>query len=477
MLQMIDKYTEGHRMFNSGDTVVAGISGGADSMALLDVLHRLAPSRGFRLIAFHMNHNLRGEESDGDEAMVRMFCGQRGICLTVVSEDVTSYAKANHIGIEEAGRNLRRLHLKNAAERNTPGKVALAHHRDDQAETILHNMMRGTSLKGLGGMHPVNGNICRPFLEVSKDAIIRYCEDNGIPFRFDSSNKDNSFSRNRIRNILIPLMEREFNPQLKSRLSGMASLMREEESYLDGLASGLLDTASVDRADDTWILDTGRLLAEDRVVCARAMRLAIEGLTGSLRDISKVHVDTAVGMLAKETGKQVHLPGGIVIERVYDRLEMRLAHDSESAKGFPEQDLFIRDADSGIYEERQISLDGSTTLTYRIFDAEQLKEIPKNKYTKWFDYDRIVGNLTVRARRDGDFLRINPSMDKKKVKDIFIDEKVPRQSRDLVPIIADDEEVLWIVGYRMSDKYKITGTTARVLEVVVSKEEHRVGKS
>lgn len=445
MIEIVDAYIQSKQLMEDGDHLIIGVSGGADSMALIDVLRQLAKKRSYQLVVVHINHGLRGETARNDEVLVSNYCKTHGLIFEVFHEDVKSFALKKGLSIEEAGRDIRYTRFNELADLAENSKIVVAHHENDQAETVLHNLMRGAALKGLGGIRPIRERICRPFLCVTKSDILAYCEKYQVTYHEDETNQGLDYTRNCIRHQLIPMIESQFNPQIIKQLSAMAEILQEEENYMVQETRSLLHRSIRDEKPNGVTLNLEPLLVAHPVLVSRLFRFVIDEQKGSLQNISKVHVKAMVELLTKETGKFIALPGGIIVEKSYDTIRIMKAKPLiEKAKW---------------------------QYTTRIFSTKEKPENPKNEYTKWFDYDRIIGNLTVRPRRNGDFIRINAQMGRKKIKDIFIDEKIPKELRDNIPLLADEQEIIWIIGYRMSEKYKITEKTTKIIEVVINKEE------
>ena len=241
--QRVREYMRSWEMTEPGDGILAGVSGGADSVCLLFLLDELKAELGIRLAAFHLNHGLRGAEADRDEAYVKEICGRLGVPLAVAYENVAEYAASRGISGEEAGRILRYEHMKEAAERFSCQKTATAHHRDDSAETVLFNMFRGSGLKGLSGIRPVRGEVIRPLLCLSRAEIAGYLEERGIPWCEDSTNGENVYTRNRIRNQLLPWVKENINARAPEHILAAAELAAQADAYFAELAEKLLAAA------------------------------------------------------------------------------------------------------------------------------------------------------------------------------------------------------------------------------------------
>ena len=453
--QRVREYMRSWEMTEPGDGLLAGVSGGADSVCLLFLLDELKEELGIRLAAFHLNHGLRGAEADRDEAYVKEICGRLGIPLAVAHENVAEYAAARGISGEEAGRILRYEHMKETAEQFSCQKTATAHHRDDSAETVLFNMFRGSGLKGLSGIRPVRGEVIRPLLCLSRAEIAGYLEERGIPWCEDSTNGENVYTRNRIRNQLLPWVKENINARAPEHILAAAELAAQADAYFAELAEKLLAAAGdLERLPEdagdvsealaasipTEIFDRQPPVVQGYLVRAMAARAA-----GSPRDISAKHVEAVRALTGPGGGTEAVLPYGLRAVRGYDRLEVAT-----------EERLLSRAAG-----ERDLE---AFPIKTRLLPYKKGMEIPKNQYTKWFDYDKIKGTLSLRHRQPGDYLTL-PSGGRKTLKSWMIDEKIPRQEREEIWLLAEEKHILWIVGHRISAYYKITEQTKTILEV------------
>ena len=443
----VSEYMKVHRMAEEGEGILAAVSGGADSVCLLWILKELSGLHRFRLAAFHLNHGLRGDEADRDEAHVQELCEKLNVPVLVVREDVVGYAKEHGMSVEEAGRTLRYHHFSQAAEQFSCSKIATAHHQDDDVETVLMNLFRGSGLKGLGGIRPVRDNVIRPLLCLSRDEIEQYLTERGIAWCEDSTNRELVYARNKIRNVLVPWLREEVNDRAGSHVLKTSELAAEADEYFAAEAEKILreDMESGDGVKlPTAVLDT-----QPHIMKTYLIRAMIVCMTGSEKDISAAHIEAVCGLTGPSGGKMVDLPYGLKAVRGYDVLEIRRSTCTDT-KNFP--DLHLKT---------------------RVFPWKKDVEIPQNQYTKWFDYDKIESALCVRSRKSGDYF-LYAGEKKKLLKRYFIDEKIPEELRDRIPLLAEGSHVLWVVGYRISEYYKISEDTRTILEVKVCKGEENV---
>ena len=399
-------------LFRDVEHIVCAVSGGADSVALLHCLMDLRQEFGFTLSAAHYNHSLRGAESDEDEAFVRDLCQKWNIPLHTGRGDVAAHAARCHLSIEEAARNLRYGFLM-----SLPGHIAVAHHADDQIETVLINLIRGTGLRGLCGMAARQHRLLRPLLTVTAREIRAYLQSLGIPHREDSTNTRDDALRNRLRHHVIPLLYRE-NPSLDATVGRMTDLLRAEDTHLAREADDLLRAASVE--DD---LDCGILRAAPAVIRRRAIRSLLDALPNP----SVSHVDAVEALLERANGSaEVHLPDGITVRREYDLLRWIPDEDREPMRAMA---------------LRQNAITSFPGCRIHVSDPK-IPDVPVDQKTTFALKPGTA--LTVRCRQTGDVLRLPAGS--KSVKKLMIDRKIPAACRDRIPVIAHEAGVAAVYG-------------------------------
>lgn len=456
MITQVKRFIEQQQLLNNVDGIVVGVSGGADSMCLLHILHRLYQDK-IPIVAVHIHHGLRGEEADHDEAFVDEYCRQEGITCHGYRYDVPEYSLNHNLSEEEAGRILRYSTFGDECKQFNNGVIAVAHHKDDQAETVLHHFMRGTGIKGLRGMLPKNNNVIRPLLDITRQDIEEYCVKNAIEYTTDATNLEDVYTRNKIRLQLIPYIKENFNPRIVDSLCKTADLLSEDERYLSELAEKAFVTC-VRMDNQTAKVAIDELSKYPKSIKTRVLRtIFLEGFQG-LRNITYDHIKDCLSVMEKQTGKSITLPGGIRVERAYDQL----VFSTETQKSRHNEqvciDSFPRDVDIP-WLHKKVSLS--------LHQRETMPKASKNHYTKRFDYDKIEYNLTLRTRQPGDFIYLTGMKGKKKLKNFFIDQKVPREQRDTILLLTHGSEVVWIIGYRENHRFKITDETKVYLEINV----------
>lgn len=442
MYQKVKAYVKKWHMLQKEDSVIAGISGGADSVCLLFMLLKLQKELGFALMAVHVNHGIRGAEAERDEAYVKRLCRQWNVRLKVYRENVPAYAKEHGTTEEEAGRDIRRTCFCKVLKEWGGTKIALAHHENDNVETLLWNLCRGTGIRGLGGIAPVNDVWIRPLLCVKRREIESYLKKRGISYCTDTTNADRRYMRNRIRMDVIPYLEDCVNTESVSHMGKTMERMYELEQYILEEVGKYKESCTgwkngrriIRQTEYTKIPKALRDNVLHEILCETA---------GRRKDIEEVHIQMLRDLFTKQVGKRIDLPYGVTAIRTYEGVRFE--------KNIP---------------EASYAGDENELFSIRVFGREPGNvTFPEKIYTKWFDYDIIKNTVKIRHRIAGDSIVINRYGGRKKLKQYFTDQKVPQEDRDKIWIAADGDEVLWIVGYRQSQKYQITEKTTKILEI------------
>ncbi len=434
-------------MFPEKAHIVVGLSGGADSVALLHVLCSLKEEFGWQITAVHIHHGLRGKEADGDAAFAEEFCAKLGVPCVVRKVDVKAEAKARKLGEEETGRLLRYAAFREMAGED--GYIAVAHHRRDQAETMLMRLCRGTGLKGLTGMSPVREKICRPLLRCSRTEIEQYCRENGLMWREDATNQEETYTRNKLRLRVLPLLE-EINPKAVEHMAETAELLSAEEDFLELQAAACYEKVKADAPKGEVRLKRKELQALHPAMRKRVLRKAMASFLRT--DISQAQIEALEDLLQKETGKSRDFLEGVHAENRYDVLVLTMK--KERAEGY----RYLLPLGESVFVSE---------IGLRITAWAGEKDELLSEETKCFDFDKISGELFCRSRKTGDVISLK--IGRKKIKDLFIDEKIPRNERETFPLITVGEEVLWAVGLRVSEKYQPDENTEKYLYVKIEK--------
>lgn len=456
MRRKVEAYLKKWNMLEPGMRILVGFSGGADSTALLQLLWEYGKDYGIAVRAVHVNHGIRGEEALRDQSFCMQFCRERGIPFEAVFEDVPAAARKEGISTEEAGRKARYRIFETCLSSGQADRVALAHHQNDQAETMLFRLMRGTGLRGLRGMEPVRIPYIRPFLCVTRREIEDWLREKEISWVEDESNQELEYTRNQIRHLILSPMEK-IRPGTTVHMAETAEQLLELEDYLNQGLENALGQCTVFEAGQCRI----RLESFQKLHPALQKRLVLscmEKLLGEIHNLESVHVQQICALSRGKRGNRVMLPGGVCAVLGYGELILKRGYGSGPTK---EEIRCIPPGEYEFFGER---------FLFTLEKREKKEEIPVNRYTKWFDYDRIKQEIVLRTRRPGDYLA-NAENSHKKIKDYLIDSKVPREERDRCILLADGSHIMWAVGMRISEDYKVTEHTRRVLKVQRIKAE------
>ncbi len=468
MLRKVLNYATVNHMVEQGDRIVVGVSGGADSVCLLHALLKLYREEGVTLLVVHINHGIRGEEADRDEQFVKMLCLQYNVEFFSYSYQVRKLAFELGLSEEEAGRRVRYEAFLQVCQQQKCNKIAVAHNKNDNAETVLFHLFRGTGMKGLSGIVPSrvipseSGNITliRPLLCVERKEIEEFLKQEDIGYQTDSTNLTEDYSRNKIRNRILAYAMEEINAGAVGNIHETAGKLSEAWEYIEGQIKFRFE-ALVRQKKESYSFLVSDFVKEPAVLQKGILRKILENLTGNLKDLETKHVDGILSLLDKQVGRYVNLPYNIIAEREYEEVVI-----------FINKELIGKDTDSKPMEALKITIPGLTfipqirkVIKTEIINHEKNDPIPKSSCVKWFDYDKIENAVEMRNRNEGDYIQINALGGRKKLKDYFIDQKIPQKLRDSQILITDGNHVIWIPGdgERMSEKYKIEPSTTKVL--------------
>lgn len=455
MLKKVISYIEKNKILQDGDSVLLGVSGGADSVCMLHVLYSLREKYHLKLYVVHVNHGIRGSEAKRDADFVEQMAENLQIPFRVVTANIPEMAKEQKLSEEEAGRIFRYNTFEQVANEVGANKIAVAHNLNDNSETVLFNLFRGSRLKGLTGISPMRGQIIRPLLCCSRNEIEQYLQENNLSYCTDSTNKETDYSRNRIRLKLMPYIKENINQKAEYNIVNAAENLSQVYEYIYGEAQ----KAYRIHVKDNVLLNS----AEDLnvVILQEVVRMWILENTGRLKDIKANHVNIVIGLLSNQVSKKSELPYGLKLIKTYEGVKVLL--ENNEGKDSNGQTII---EDGKIFNTEKITV----TVENESFDKSN---IPDLLYTKWLDYDKIKG-LTLRKRLPGDYIEISGSESgrsvKKKLKKYFIDNKIPQEERNNIWLLADGNHVVWIVGYRISEMCKVTDSTKRIIKITYNKE-------
>lgn len=460
-----------HKLIEPGEGVVAGVSGGPDSVCLIHVLSTLRDELGMKLYAVHVNHMLRGEEADTDEEYTGRLCSGLGVPLHVLRTDVAAVAAEMGISVEEAGREVRYREFGRHAEAVGAAKIAVAHNRNDQAETVMLNIIRGTGTRGLCGMEYMRGNIIRPLLATDREEIERYCREAGLSPRTDSTNLAGEYTRNKVRLGLFSYINENFGVSIVDSLCRLAENAAADQRYLEKCAAGAFEYALRESGDGRVGMEIARLRELDPAILMRVLRQAVMHAAGSAKGVGSVHYQALSDLVRKgTTGMQAELPRGIKASVSYGVLNV--FHDGNPGEEEQCPAEFSRDIEvpgTTVVPEAGAVLEASV---HPVLSIDKYKSLGYNPYVQYFDYDLLKKGIHIRNRRPGDIFRPFGSGGTKKLKEYFIDSKIPREERSRIPLVCKGNEVVWVIGHKISDKFKVTENTKKVLKIEFNRRGH-----
>lgn len=457
LLRKVEDTIKRFNMLCKGDKIVVGLSGGPDSLVLVHLLYRLREKYSLDVWAAHLNHCIRGEEAKEEEKWVKRFAYNLGIPILSDCIDVPLLARKKGIGLEFAARQARYSFLEHVANEIGADKIAMGHTASDQAETVLMRLIRGSGIDGLAGIPPVRGRIIRPLIQVFRWEVEEYCKIYNLSPREDSSNKDFSFLRNRIRFKLIPYLSGQYNPCIVEILSHTADLLRIDKGFLEEIAAKAQKKVIKRKTDREIVINAKNFFQQHLSLQRRVVRNIIQELKGGLEGIEYEHIFKILSLKKTSGTKMVDLPTSLQVIKQYDEIIFR--------KGRPSSPDF----------SAYLNVPGKTTLPQLniTLEAKILSRRParfsQDKKQVYLDLDKLQNShsLFIRPRKEGDKFKPLGMKGEKKLKDFFIDLKVPRYQRDKIPILLSGDKIVWVVGYRMDDRFKVEENTKRVLKIKV----------
>ncbi|NMB40637.1 MAG: tRNA lysidine(34) synthetase TilS [Firmicutes bacterium] len=477
------------QLINDGDRIIAAVSGGADSLSLLYILNEIRQEKSisFSLHVAHLNHGLRGKQARGDAEYVRQEAEKAGLPCTVGIADTIAFGRRHKLSIEDAARRLRYRFLEQLSLRIGATGIAVGHNRDDQAETLLLNLLRGTGLDGLSGMKfkrkmkTGTHTLIRPLLGISRSDIEKYCRHKKLSPRLDATNRDTRFLRNKIRLELLPFLEKEYNPNIRKGLEQLSYLLTQDRNFLQGAALRRLNRIILkEEAASHLELDLKTLVDEHAAMQGRILRLAFQRLLGAIpREVGYRHIQ-AVLKLCREGPPHgtLDLPSGLKIARSYNTLEIVCGKSTKHSRTEDLSPFYL-----AVPGEKAIP-GHNFFLQAAVLSPESLSWPPEQQREAYLDYDQaaklagaanvapgIVTSgsnkdsllLFVRPRREGDLFYPLGAPGRKKLKEYFIDQKIPLKKRDQIPLVLAGDHIIWIAGKQISHDCRVTDDTKKVL--------------
>lgn len=467
-------------MLTCGDKVIAGVSGGADSVCLFLMLLELREKIGFDLIAVHVHHGLRGEAADQDQRFVEALCEQHRIPLEIFRVNLESIAKKRKQSLEEAGRMVRREAFDSVCKKYGGNKIALAHHQNDNAETLLWNLSRGTGLDGLGGIRPVNGKFIRPLLCMNRKEIEEYLAKRKQSYCIDETNAGTDYTRNKLRHLVLPILEEQVNSAAVRHMNETMEQIWELQEYMQEQVEAAYQECVQEHFEKAcWIqIQQKSFETFPELIKKMVIRKGMEQVGGKKRDLSHKHVDVMMELMNKQVGRTLDLPYEMHAKRNYEGI--RLEKQRTYSFGEEKKAEIMQECMSELnIPGETILADRNLKLRCKILEKPKnlsIKDIPQKIYTKWFDYGIIKSSLYIRTRQAGDTIVIDEKGHQKKLKNWFVDEKIPKEVRDSQLLLAENNEILWVLGHRMSQAYQVKQSTKWILQIEVETYKSDGGK-
>ncbi len=450
-------------MLVPGDKVVLGVSGGADSVCLLTVLCALSKELGIRLYVAHVNHGVRKEAGE-DGAYVAQLCRELEVPFFLKEIQMDMLAAEWKCSPEEAGRNARYAFFEEICGATGASRIAVAHNMGDCSETMLFNLFRGSGLAGLSGIRPVRGKVVRPILCLERREIEQYLQAGEIAFCHDKTNDGDDYTRNRIRHHILPYAEAEIVSGATRNVYEAARHIALAQDFIERQVEVVWKDVLLFQSAERLELDIHGLSGLHELLQKEILRKAIGALADGCKDITREHIDSLRGLVTGSGNRKVSLPYLLRGERSYEKLLLYKEKERVAAS----EEVCV-DMQELALKPLTVSFSGAELELKVLVFGGNLQDIPQNKYTKWLDYDKIKSDIKIRHRRIGDYFSVKTQtgVGRKKLKDYLMDEKLPKEMRDEVILLAEESHVLWLVPYRISEDYKIDHGTKRVLQITI----------
>ncbi len=440
-----------HNLIENGDSIIVGASGGPDSQFLIYLLNQIKEEYKLNIILAHLNH-LHRKEAINDENLVIETGKELKLDVRVKKASMDDFARENKISSEDAGRRLRYEFFREIAKEFDQVKIAVAHNKDDQAETVLMRMIRGTGLDGLAGMDFSSDDIIRPILTFEKKEILAYLNENMISYALDQTNFSNDYTRNYIRNEIIPRME-VINPRLKDSIFSLSDLVKNDLEIIDANIKKLSKDTIKSTSNDQISLDKGLFESLSYPYQARILRYAIDDLNGSTKDFSKSNISDFINLTNLSNGKKI------------------IKDDLEFSKSYKSYDLRKLKANSSSDEKIYLSLGEEKSFNGYIISAELVDKVSdKSKAIGYFDYDKLSFPIEIRTRKNGDKFKPLGFGHSKKLKDFFIDEKIDKIDRDTIPLIISEGTIIWVLSHRLAEDAKVDQNSKKIVKIEVTND-------
>lgn len=464
MQEKVLEYIKKNSMIEEHDKVLVALSGGPDSICLLHILKGLESKLNIKILAAHINHCLRGNEADKDEEYARKFCENLGIDFYVKRIEIDKVAKEKKISTEMAGREERYKFFDELKEKFNIQKIAIAHNANDQAETLIMRIARGTGIEGLVGIRPVRDNLfIRPILSLTREEIENYCEDNNLNPRIDKTNLEEVYSRNKIRLKAIPFLKENFNEDVIDAFNRLAYSVSKDVEFINEFVEEKYNTLIENTKDG--IIIKREAFDEKEAVLNRLIRKALMEVSGAVNNFEMKHINDVINLQNGNAGKKINLTNRVIVINEYGKI--KIVRDIKRAE-FKDEITF--DVEELYNMKEKIITNNLGTFRFKVVENNgKIKATKSNE--KYFSFDN-VSKITIRTRKDGDTIVPFGMEGRKKLKDIFINNKIPKEERNFIPLLLLDNEVAWIIGVRNSNLYKFKNQNKRLLKVTCERREY-----
>lgn len=447
-LENIEKYN----LVEKDDTIIIGASGGPDSQFLIYLFNQIKDKYRLNIVLAHLNHLHRKEASNDEDLVIKT--GQKlGLDVKIKRKSMDDFAKINKISAEDAGRRLRYEFFNELAKNYANAKIAVAHNMNDQAETMLFRMARGTGLDGLAAMDYKSGNIIRPILSFEKSEILGYLDKNNISYAIDLTNLENDYTRNYIRNKIFPEIS-NINPNAISNFFRLSDLVKEDIEIINELIDAIYHEIIISKEKSAIKFDREGFEKLSDIKKTRVLRKAIYDLKGEIKNISRENLDQFLTLARLGTGKKI-IKDDLVFTKTYTSYDLAIYKKVEKSHDTLEIGL-----------DDEINFNGVVIKTKKV-----LAKTDKSSNIAYFDLDKLAFPLKVRTRRNGDRFSPLGMKNTKKIKDFFIDKKIDKSIRDNIPLVISKDEIIWIAGYRISENFKVNSRTKNILKIEVINDE------
>jgi len=466
-----------YNMLQERDSVLVGVSGGADSVALVHVMKEIAPIFSIKLGIAHLNHSLRGNESDADASFVVSLSEKLNLPCYTAKEDVVEYKNKHGFSLEEAGRRVRYAFFENIAQREGFNKIALGHTGDDNAELVLMYLLRGSGPLGISGIPPIRGVfktnllIIRPFIKTSRSDIIKYISAKSLSYVVDKSNMDMKYLRNKIRHNLIPELKENYNPKIVETINRLASIMRSEDEWMENELESILNKNTLFTENNRIVLSVSGMNALHPAAKRRIARSAIEKVKGNLRRISYSHVELVAAQLVSDSDSwSLDLPDRIRITRIGKELivskeekNLRNLSSKRSVKNKAFFEYFIDEPGSIVAEKEGFNISFSEIKKMNLSDI-----CHAGQGVAFFDMEKISFPVIIRNYLPGDRFTPLGMQGSQKIAKYLINNKVPRENRIKSPVVISNGKIIWLAGFVIDDSVRVTSETRKVLKAELS---------